>query len=67
MRIYSFADALPQIGRARAGATGRAWFLMEDTLSGRTRLTDNPEPGRKEAILTVFSPVLPDDDGPGAA
>jgi len=66
MTIYSYADALAQIGRARAGATGRAWFLMEDVLTGRTRLTDDPEPSRKEAILTVFSPVQP-DDSPDAA
>jgi hypothetical protein len=62
MTIFSYADALPDIGRARAAHTGRAWFLMEDVASGRTRLTDDPEPNKKEAILTVFSPVEPEPD-----
>lgn len=64
MSIYSFANALPEIGRTRAAHTGRAWFLMEDALSGRTRLTDDPNPGSKESILTVFSPVEPEPPRP---
>ena len=62
MRIFSYADALPEIGRARAGHTGRAWFLMQDALTGRTRLTDDPEPNLKEALTAVFSPVAPEPD-----
>ncbi len=64
MQIYSYAEALPTIGRTRAFHTGRAWFLMEDGLTGRTRLTDDPNPSRKEEITAVFSPV---DSDPNAA
>lgn len=60
MTIYSYANALPEIGRTRAAHTGRAWFLMEDTISGRTRLTDDPNPNKKESIRSVFSPVEPE-------
>ena len=61
MQIYSYLDYLPKLGAARAAATGRAWFLVQDTANGRTRLTDDPLPARKEVITSVFSPVSPDD------
>jgi hypothetical protein len=66
MTIYSYAEHLPKLGAARAAATGRAWFLVEDTKSGRVRLTDDPLPPSKQRITSVFSPVDP-DDGPSAA
>lgn len=61
MQIYSYLDHLPKLGAARAAATGRAWFLVEDVRSGRVRLTDDPLPPSKQRITSVFSPVSPDE------
>ena len=55
MSIYARHDLLPMIAEARAQAQGRAWFLVQDTTSGRVRVTDDP--GRKREItLQVFTP-----------
>jgi len=55
MRIYSYLDYLPKLGAARAEATGRAWFMVQDP-EGRTRLTDDPHRAPRERITGVFQP-----------
>lgn len=56
MTIYAMHDVLPAMGRSRAEATGRAWFLVQDTSSGRQRMTDDPTPTSREVVLQVFAP-----------
>lgn len=56
MSIYARLDVLPAMGRARADATGRAWFLVKDACTGRPRMTDDPAAASKEAVIQVFKP-----------
>ena len=56
MSIYARLDVLPAMGRARADATGRAWFLVKDARTGRPRMTDDPTATAKEAVIQVFKP-----------
>ena len=57
MTIYSSRDIFPEMGRARANATGRCWFLMQDTNNGRQRMTDDPTARRGEMVMQVFKPA----------
>ena len=59
MRIHSNSSWLPELGAARAQATGRAWYLMADTLSGREHLSDDPSPNQHRVIAGVFLPEPP--------
>jgi len=52
-------DNFPLIGRARAEATGRCWFLVQDTKTGRQRMTDDPAAATREMVLQVFKPAAP--------
>jgi predicted ATPase len=56
MSIYARLDALPAMGKARAEATGRSWFLVKDSRTGRPRMTDDPAAASKEAVIQVFKP-----------
>lgn len=49
-------DQLALYGAARARADQRAWYMVQDTATGRFSLT--PEPGRVTAwaLLRVFRP-----------
>jgi hypothetical protein len=55
--IYTMHDVFPEIGRARAAATGRCWFLMQDTRTGRQRMTDDPLTKKGEMVMQVFRPA----------
>lgn len=57
MAIIQLNLMLPHVGQARALRDGRAWFLMQDTSSGRNRLTDDPAPASREFIAAVYSPL----------
>jgi hypothetical protein len=57
MSIYAMHDVFPEIGRARADATGRPWFLVQDTRTGRQRMTDDPAAATKEVVMQVFKPA----------
>ena len=52
-------DIFPAMGKARAEATGRPWFLMQDTRTGRQRMTDDPSASGKEVVMQVFRPTAP--------
>jgi hypothetical protein len=54
--IYAMHDIFPEIGRARASATGRCWFLVQDTRTGRQRMTDDPAAASREVVMQVFKP-----------
>lgn len=56
MTIYSTAEFLELLGNSRAEATGRAWYLVQDTTTSRTRLTDDPSSDHKAVVTQVFSP-----------
>jgi hypothetical protein len=56
MSIYACLDVLPAMGKARADATGRSWFLVKDSRTGRPRMTDDPTALTKEAVVQVFKP-----------
>ena len=56
MTIYSTHAFLPALAAARAEATGRAWYLVQDTTTCRVRLTDDPSGDHKAVITQVFSP-----------
>ncbi len=62
MTIYAMHDVFPEMGRIRAETTGRAWFLMQDTRSGRQRMTDDPMPSSSELVVQVFTPPRPAPD-----
>jgi hypothetical protein len=57
MTIYACNDMLDALGKARAEAAQRAWFLVQDTSNGRRRLTDNPGGGCRECVVRVFTPT----------
>ena len=57
MTIYTMHEIFPEMGRARANATGRCWFLMQDTSNGRQRMTDDPTARRGEMVMQVFRPA----------
>jgi hypothetical protein len=57
MSIYAMHDVFPAMGRARADATGRHWFLVQDVRTGRQRMTDDLGACTKETVLQVFKPA----------
>ncbi len=57
MSIYTMHDIFPAMGQARAEATGRPWFLVQDTRTGRQRMTDDPAATTKEVVMQVFKPT----------
>lgn len=56
MTIYSTPQFLPALGAARAEATGRTWFLVQDPTTSRSRLTDDPGSDHHLVIAAIFRP-----------